>query len=78
MEVQTTILYSIESFSFAPSIYVTKNPAPTFLSSLPGDTEKTINKIVCKSEGYAFFSEMETNNKILPNEPSFVFSLFFQ
>ena len=51
IEVQTTILYSIESFSFALSINVTKNPAPTFLSTLPRDIEKIYNKIVCKSEG---------------------------
>ena len=44
-----------ESNSFAPSIYVTKNTAPTFLSTLPGGIEKIYNKIVCKSEGWTFF-----------------------
>ena len=52
---QKIILNSFENISFAPSIYVTKNPAPAFLSALPGDIEKIYNKIVCKSEGWPFF-----------------------
>ena len=39
----------------AHSVNVTKNPAPTFLSALPGDIEKIYNKIVCKCEGWGFF-----------------------
>ena len=35
-KVQTTILYLFESISFAPSIYVTKNPAPIQLRYLTG------------------------------------------
>ena len=52
---KTTILYSIDSHSFAPSINVTINPAPKFLSILPGDIKKIYNKIIFKSEGGAFF-----------------------
>ena len=44
-----------EGISFAPSIYVTKNLALTFFSTLTGDIEEIYNKIVCKSEGWSFF-----------------------
>ena len=79
-EVQTTILYSIESISFSfskVSINVTKNSAPTFLCTLPGDIEKIYNEIVCKSEGWAFFLKWKLiikcyrMDRILLSAPSF-------